>query len=124
SYTTRDCFSLSSRHDITFKGKKIVGSAQRRNRISFLQHGSILIDIRKNLWENIFLHKTDFSKVGSLKEFGVEVEKEKLIEFLKTGFEEVFDIEFELMEISKKEMEECKKLAEKILIKKEEKNGI
>ena len=119
SYTTRDCFSLSSKHDITFEGKKIVGSAQRRNRKSFLQHGSILIDIRKNLWENIFLHKPDFSKVGSLKEFGVEVGKEKLIEFLKTGFEEVFEIEFELMEISEKEMEECKKLAENFLIKKE-----
>lgn len=118
SYTWRDCFSLSSRHDITLNGKKVVGSAQRRNKDAFLQHGSILLDIRKNLWKDIFLNKTDFSKITSLKEAGVEMSKENLIEFLKTGFEEVFDVEFELMEILEKEMRECRKLSENFLIKK------
>ena len=36
------CFLSVSRHEITCGGKKIVGSAQRRYRDVFLQHGSIL----------------------------------------------------------------------------------
>jgi len=37
------CFSSSSQYEITYKKKKIVGSAQVRNNKAFLQHGSILI---------------------------------------------------------------------------------
>ena len=36
------CFSSSSRFELTWKKKKIVGSAQTRNSSAFLQHGSIL----------------------------------------------------------------------------------
>lgn len=37
------CFTSSSRFEITYKKKKIVGSAQTRNQKAFLQHGSILM---------------------------------------------------------------------------------
>lgn len=40
--TNNPCFSSSSRYELTYKGKKIVGSAQVRNNKGFLQHGSIL----------------------------------------------------------------------------------
>lgn len=36
------CFQTAGRHEITVGGRKIIGSAQRRTRTSFLQHGSIL----------------------------------------------------------------------------------
>ena len=36
------CFTSSSRFELTYKRKKIVGSAQTRNSRAFLQHGSIL----------------------------------------------------------------------------------
>lgn len=36
------CFTSSSRHELTYKRKKLVGSAQTRNHKAFLQHGSIL----------------------------------------------------------------------------------
>ncbi|NLG11991.1 MAG: lipoate--protein ligase family protein [Elusimicrobia bacterium] len=96
SYTTRDCFSLSSRHDIVANGKKIVGSAQRRNKDAFLQHGSILIDINRELWDNIFTEKTDFSKINTLKELledGIAVHT--LIAYIKEGFGEAFEVCFE-----------------------------
>lgn len=38
------CFSSSSRYELSFEGKKIVGSAQVRRNSLFLQHGSILLD--------------------------------------------------------------------------------
>ena len=37
------CFSSTSRFEITAAGRKLVGSAQRRLKSAFLQHGSILI---------------------------------------------------------------------------------
>ena len=38
------CFNTTLGHEITVKGKKLIGSAQRRWRDVFLQHGSILIN--------------------------------------------------------------------------------
>jgi lipoate-protein ligase A len=37
------CFSSASRAEIVWEGRKLVGSAQRRTRNAFLQHGSILL---------------------------------------------------------------------------------
>ncbi|HOL22726.1 MAG TPA: lipoate--protein ligase family protein [bacterium] len=96
SYTTRDCFSLSSRHDLVIDGRKLVGSAQRRNKDAFLQHGSILLDINKDLWDNIFVERVDFSKITSLKEIIHDnTPLEVLISSIKDGFEEVFEVSFE-----------------------------
>lgn len=38
------CFSSSSKYEINYKGKKIIGSAQVRKNGAFLQHGSILLN--------------------------------------------------------------------------------
>ena len=38
------CFSNPSSSDIVFKGKKLVGSAQRRKNGTLMHHGSILLD--------------------------------------------------------------------------------
>ncbi|RMF66677.1 MAG: lipoate--protein ligase family protein [Calditrichaeota bacterium] len=37
------CFAASAKYEIMFRGKKLVGSAQRRFRDALLQHGSILL---------------------------------------------------------------------------------
>ncbi len=42
---TKPCFTSPSRHELMYKGRKIVGSAQRRLKRSFLQHGSVPIEI-------------------------------------------------------------------------------
>ncbi|MFA5498130.1 MAG: biotin/lipoate A/B protein ligase family protein [Candidatus Cloacimonadia bacterium] len=36
------CFTSSSKYEINYKRKKMIGSAQTRNNLAFLQHGSIL----------------------------------------------------------------------------------
>lgn len=38
------CFASSARYEVTFKGRKIVGSAQRLFGNTLLQHGSIILD--------------------------------------------------------------------------------
>jgi lipoate-protein ligase A len=37
------CFGSTSRYELTLGGKKVIGSAQRRWKTAFLQHGSILL---------------------------------------------------------------------------------
>ncbi|RPJ82368.1 MAG: lipoate--protein ligase family protein, partial [Acidobacteria bacterium] len=39
------CFASASRHELLVRGRKIAGSAQRRLRRSFLQHGSIPLEL-------------------------------------------------------------------------------
>ncbi|MCS7181150.1 MAG: lipoate--protein ligase family protein [bacterium] len=114
SFTNIPCFSLSSRHDIIYNGRKIVGSAQRRNNYSFLQHGSILIDIREDLWKNIFLKGVDFSKIICLKKIVGDTKEEELRDFLKKGFEEVFEFEIFEDELESKEIKEIEKIQEKL----------
>ncbi len=41
--TTAPCFASSGRYEVLVRGRKLVGSAQRRNANAFLQHGSVLI---------------------------------------------------------------------------------
>ena len=111
SLTNRDCFSLSTRHDLVIDGKKIIGSAQRKDRTSFLQHGSLLIDVRQNLWKSIFLQKPDFTKIISLSEILTEVpDFERIVSVLVNGFEEFFDQKFERFEFSTKDIENAKKI--------------
>lgn len=43
------CFASTSRHEIVVKGKKIIGSAQRREKNRFLQHGSLIIRKRYDI---------------------------------------------------------------------------
>lgn len=48
------CFNSPSRHEITVAGKKISGSAQRRFKRAFLQHGSILLNLDEGLYKKVF----------------------------------------------------------------------
>ncbi len=41
----KPCFVTSSRHELLFLNRKLIGSAQRRMKRSFLQHGSIALTI-------------------------------------------------------------------------------
>lgn len=45
-----NCFSEVSSYELTVGGKKLVGSAQYRRRNLLLQHGSILLDIDRKMW--------------------------------------------------------------------------
>jgi len=92
------CFVSPSRYELTVQGRKIVGSAQRRLRRSFLQHGSmpILCDREKlaratRMTDSSIL----YDEMAGLAEFLPERPSiEKLTEALIAGFQARFAIEF------------------------------
>ena len=75
------CFSNSAKYEIQVKGKKLVGSAQRRIAGAVLQHGSILIGPdHRRLAE--FLNISDEEKLrmqGLMKEKTIEITRIKKI---------------------------------------------
>ena len=92
------CFSSTAKSEIKFRGKKIVGSAQRKMKNSVLQHGSILIGrFHRNLAEYILSSefcKNDFdAKTIELETIlNEKVEKERLIKCLIDGFKKEWGI--------------------------------
>jgi len=53
------CFSISNHCEIIFQGKKLVGSAQRRLRSAFLQHGSIILDTNPKLTHDVLKYSSE-----------------------------------------------------------------
>lgn len=85
------CMNLATGSDLSYKGKKLIGSAQARKRDYILQHGSILFDYDKELLEQLFEEKVD--EIISLKEINPNLcDVELLCNALKRGFEKNFDI--------------------------------
>ena len=90
------CFASPSRYELLSGGLKIVGSAQRRLRRSFLQHGSIPLRVnypqmaRALASQEALLRKRVISLV---KAAGREVTFEETCEALKEGIEETFSIQ-------------------------------
>jgi len=56
------CFASTSRNEIKVNGKKLLGSAQRREKDRFLQHGSLLIENRLDITDYLLLN--DLEKEG------------------------------------------------------------
>ncbi len=89
------CFSSPSWYEILAGGRKIVGSAQRRMRGAFLQHGSILIEYDPVLEAEVIPRGCGNDVVTSLKrELGRDVAVEEVKEALEKGFSAAFGIQF------------------------------
>jgi lipoate-protein ligase A len=95
------CFAVSTPGDITWRGKKFIGSAQRRLGDFLLQHGSILLKPQGDLLARIFSRGEGSGlplikdKVTSLEEIlGRPVAPEKVIHAVMTGFEQALGIGF------------------------------
>ncbi len=99
------CFAVSAKSEINYKGKKLVGSAQRKIGNVVLQHGSILCGtFHKKLIEYLelsFEERVDVTEeINSTTTeletiLGSKIDYEKLTESIKLGFEEIFSISFE-----------------------------
>ncbi len=98
------CFSSTARHEVKYKGKKLIGSAQRKMNGVILQHGSILVgdyhlrlvdylttnDQLKEELRNEMLSKT----VSISNIIQSDVDYSKLSECLINGFENTWNIKF------------------------------
>jgi len=84
------CMNISSGADVSYKGRKLIGSAQFRKRGYLLQHGSILFDADFNYIEKIFMEKIDKNSIITLKEINPDITAEQLTEALEYGFKTKF----------------------------------
>lgn len=98
------CFAVSSRNEINYKGKKLVGSAQRNLGNVILQHGSILCgDYHKKIVDYLNMDNNHLEEIKAemdntttdLKEilnYNLDIHKLKIA--IKKGFEEHFGFSF------------------------------
>lgn len=96
------CFAVSTGGDITWHGKKIVGSAQKREGGALLQHGSILLKPQTHLLAEIFSPAGGSQiemltqKVASLEEaLGRTATPDEVKITLIKGFKQALGISFE-----------------------------
>jgi lipoyl(octanoyl) transferase len=89
------CFASTSRHELKVNGKKIIGSAQRREKGRFLQHGSLTLEHRLDITNYLRLDDTGRKKYQAILEKGSTTLKEAaekifeydtLAEAFKKGF--------------------------------------
>ena len=96
------CFNTSVKNEINFRGRKLVGSAQRKFGDIVLQHGSVLIgEHHKNIVNYLSvdqrfkdrLRKEIEEKTICLNEIpGKEITYEEVSDALLRGFEQTFEI--------------------------------
>ncbi len=108
------CLASVSRYEITVRGRKIAGSAQRRTRRAFLQHGSILLrpasgriaEYARGNWR--FLGERITSIAG---ERGGAVEEEEVRAALKRAFSRRFSVRWKTFSLSAEESGEIERRA-------------
>ena len=124
SLRTLSCFATTSQYEITVDGKKLIGSAQRRFKNSFLQHGSIPLE---NHHEKLALclgfkeeHKSK-KFVKLLKEKSIALNElngrvisyDEVVDALVRGFGDAFKIQFKISSLSEYELALSGRLYEK-----------
>lgn len=115
------CFLSPSLYDILVQGKKIIGSAQKRTKKIFFQHGSILLNrdqrIKSIVKKNEELKDSNDLMIG-INEIIEKISLDKIQEAIIKNFEKSFEIKFNKEEISQEEKNEAKKLENKYKSKK------
>ncbi len=122
------CFASSARYEIQVGGRKLVGSAQRHYPGALLQHGSILIG-PAHLALADYTVATDQEKKW-LKEFlaartvclnelaGTTFDFDEVARAVQTGFEEIFEANFEQDTLREDELDRVESLREAFLLTK------
>jgi len=92
------CFASASRSELLIQGRKIVGSAQRHLKRSFLQHGSIPLDVDYHQMSSALGVPSQALRkalVGLAEALGRPVSFRDTTEALKTGIEQYFEVRLE-----------------------------
>jgi lipoyl(octanoyl) transferase len=95
------CFSMANHCEIIVRGKKLVGSAQRRLRSAFLQHGSVILDMAPKLTHTLLKYSSEaqkqavsdslISNTTSLKQLlQRNLENEEVNQWFLKGFQKTF----------------------------------
>ena len=84
------CMNISSGADVSYEGKKFIGSAQFRKEGYLMQHGSIPYELDFDLLKEIFNEQIEKDKIITLNEINSNLSTRQIIEALKEGFVEKF----------------------------------
>lgn len=87
------CFDDISIYELSYKGKKLIGSAQARRRDVCLQQGTVMLD------EPEFPFPKSSGMITIKEAVGRKIELEEFKEIVKKGFEETFKITFSQISI-------------------------
>lgn len=102
------CFSFPGQNEVEINGRKVIGSAQKREGSRFLQHGSVPLENDVELLRRVTLAG---EKLGSLRlislaeALGKSVDFHWAVERLKQGFELSFGIRFKPRIFSREELD-------------------
>jgi lipoate-protein ligase A len=88
------CFKAVSFGEITVNGKKIIGSAQKRYKEGFLQHGSILMNFDSGELSRILGLNSSitFDDIAAINDFAPGIVFPDLITALKEAFEHTLNV--------------------------------
>ena len=107
------CFSYPARNEIKVRGKKIIGSAQKRRGSKFIQHGSIPLERDDELLQSIsYLSEKDkkIRMITASQAAKRKISYSLLVSHLISGIQRFFDIELKELKISKEQKELIKKI--------------
>jgi lipoyl(octanoyl) transferase len=110
------CFVTVSRYEISRHSKKIIGSAQKRSRDRFLQHGSILLDFDIRLQQGcVRLPAADIeSRIAPLNRLlGRQLSFDEIARSLTSAFASTFDVRMVADPLTGEELREVDLLEEK-----------
>jgi len=104
------CFASIARHELKVKGKKIIGSAQKREKNRLLQHGSLIIENRLDITEYLKVDEQGKKKYRAILEresisFKEVIKKDYNYNELAKAFKEGFAATWNLKPIDKKSLE-------------------
>jgi lipoate-protein ligase A len=108
------CFHTATRYEVLIDGRKLVGSAQRRLKRAFIQHGSILIDTDDALNQRVF-GRSISGKMAGVREFSM-VATAALKELLVERFAQGLDASFKVSGLTGDEKKTSEALAGSCLI--------
>jgi lipoyl(octanoyl) transferase len=101
------CFVSVSQFEHEIETKKVIGSAQKRSRDRFVQHGSILLDFDLFL-QNGCIKKPDIEiekKIAPLNRvFQRRVEMQEIVSNFHGAFEQIFQVRIEPSELDTREL--------------------
>jgi lipoate-protein ligase A len=103
------CFAAAEKDEPTIKGKKWVGSARRKSRSVFLQHGSVLLSRQPDEFKELLAEPAEDGSVG-LKEFYPGIDRGAVCDAMKISFGEILGVEFSAGQYTDIEMETAKNL--------------
>lgn len=116
------CFDAPSWYELVVEGRKVVGSAQTRQKGVILQHGSILLDIDEDKLFSLFkfpnervrerMQKAFKNKAVAINDISprrITLEEAKAA--FQKGFAAALDIQLEPYQLSEAELEEVQRIA-------------